>query len=55
MSDEKGHFFITNSDGSDITKSPEEMFEQLKIDNDLKAVDTMIREYYGIKEPLIKS
>lgn len=48
VSDEKGHFFITNSDGSDITKSPEEMFDKIRIDNDLKAVDTMIREYYGI-------
>ena len=48
VSDEKGHFFITNSDGSDITKSPEEMFDKLQIENDLKAVDTTIREYYEI-------
>ena len=25
------------------------MFEQVEIDNDLKAVDTIIREYYGLK------
>lgn len=48
VTDEKGHHFITNSDGSDITKSPEEMFSDKVIDNDLKYVDTIIREYYGI-------
>jgi hypothetical protein len=39
------HFFITNSDGSNPAKSPMDMFE-LRIDNDLKMVDTVIREYY---------
>lgn len=48
VTDEKGHHFITNSDGSDITKSPEEMFADKIIDNDLKFVDTTIREYYEI-------
>ena len=49
VKDEKGHHFITSSlDGDDITKSPEEMFDKLIIDNDLKYVDTVIREYYGI-------
>jgi hypothetical protein len=42
----KEHFFRTQTDGSDITKSPEEMFEGEKIENDLKAVDEKIREYY---------
>lgn len=41
------HFFITNSDGSNPAKSPMDMFE-MKIDNDLKFVDTSIREYYEI-------
>lgn len=41
------HYFITQSDGYTTAKSPEEMFE-LKIPNDLKAVDVAIREYYGI-------
>ena len=41
------HFFRTQTDGSDITKSPEEMFEGEKIDNDLKAVDNRIREFYS--------
>jgi ABC-type dipeptide/oligopeptide/nickel transport system ATPase subunit len=41
------HFFITNSDGSNPAKSPMEMFE-MKIDNDLKAVDMAVREYYEL-------
>lgn len=44
------HFFITNSDGSNPAKSPMDMFE-MKIDNDLKFVDSTIREYYGIENP----
>lgn len=43
------HYFITNSDGSNPAKSPMEMFD-MKIPNDLKAVDTAIREYYEFKE-----
>ena len=46
ITDDTGHHFVTNSNGNDISKSPEEMFESLYIDNDLKAVDTAIREYY---------
>ena len=45
LSDGTKHYFRTQSDGSDISKSPEDMFE-LEIENDLKAVDTAIREYY---------
>ena len=41
------HFFITNSDGSNPAKSPMDMFE-MKIPNDLKAVDDRIREYWGL-------
>lgn len=48
ITDEKGHHFLTNTDGSDITKSPEEMFTDKIIDNDLKFVDDTIRKYYGI-------
>ena len=43
----KEHFFRTQTDGSDITKSPEEMFPDEKIENDLKLVDQKIREYYS--------
>ena len=41
------HYFITQSDGRTTAKSPEEMFD-IKIPNDLKAVDIAIREYYGL-------
>ncbi len=41
------HYFITNSDGSNPAKSPMDMFG-MKIENDLKFVDTTIREYYEI-------
>ena len=43
------HIFQTQSDGSSIAKSPEGMFAGDEIDNDLKAVDTAIRAYWGIK------
>lgn len=43
------HFFVTQSDGSDTVKSPEEMFEK-KIPNDLSEVDRTIREYYGLDD-----
>ena len=49
MSDKGSHFFRTRTDGNDITKSPEDMFESDEIENDLKAVDTIIREYYDLK------
>lgn len=45
--DGKTHKFITQSDGSTTAKSPMEMFD-LEIDNDLKFVDTTIREYYEL-------
>ena len=45
QTDGQTHKFITQSDGNTTAKSPMEMFE-LEIDNDLKAVDTAIREYY---------
>lgn len=43
------HFFITQSDGYTTAKSPEGMFD-IRIPNDLAAVDESIREYYGLKE-----
>lgn len=48
MSDEGKHFFRVHTDGSDITKTPEDMFETAEIDNDLKLVDSTIREFYGM-------
>ena len=47
MSDEGKHFFRTATDGYDITKTPEEMFGETEIDNNLKLVDDTIREFYG--------
>ena len=41
------HKFFTQANGQSTAKSPEDMFE-LEIPNDLKAVDTTIREYYGM-------
>lgn len=48
MTDGTKHYFRTQSDGYDITKSPEDMFPEVEIENDLKAADTLIREYYGL-------
>lgn len=42
------HKFFTQSNGQSTAKSPEGMFD-LEIPNDLKAVDTAIREYYGME------
>lgn len=50
MSDQGKHFFRTQTDGFDITKSPEDMFTELEIDNNLKLVDDTIRDFYGWKE-----
>ena len=47
--DGKEHYFETQSDGYTTCKSPMEMF-QAKIDNDLKLVDTTIREYYELNK-----
>ena len=47
VTDGKTHKFITQSDGVTTAKSPMDMFP-LEMDNDLKAVDTAIREYYGL-------
>ena len=48
MTDNNKHYFKTQSDGSDICKTPLEMFENKEIDNDLKVVDETIRKYYEI-------
>lgn len=42
------HVFVTKNDGFNIAKSPEGMFGAEKIPNDLKAVDTAIRDYWGM-------
>ena len=50
MSDNGKHFFRTQTDGFDISKTPEEMFEEVEIDNNLKFVDDTIRDFYGWRE-----
>ena len=47
--DEAGFHFVTQSDGTTPVKAPMGMFEDAVIDNDLKAVDTAIREYWGMR------
>ena len=42
------YFFLTQNSGLDTVKSPIGMFPSYAIDNDLKYVDTKIRNYYEI-------
>ena len=50
QSDSTGrHFFQTQSNGNSTAKSPMEMFPA-EIDNDLKQVDSAIRDYYGLQK-----
>lgn len=51
MSSNGKHYFRTQTDGLDISKSPEEMFDGLEIENNLKMVDTAIRSYYDLNNP----
>lgn len=43
------HVFLTQSNGKNTVKTPIDMFKDAEIDNDLKAVDAAIREYYDLK------
>lgn len=43
------HWFETVNDGSSTVKAPPDMFDGEQIDNDLKAVDAAIREYWGMR------
>ena len=42
------HYFLTQGTGTDVSKSPEGMFEELKIENDLKYVDDKIRDFWNL-------
>ena len=46
---EDGYKFVTRDDMVSTAKSPIGMWEEDMIDNDLKVVDTTIREYYDMK------
>lgn len=50
MSKDGKHYFKVSTDGNDLSKSPEDMFQEEEFDNDLKLVDSTIREYYGLYE-----
>lgn len=47
--DGQRYYFETQSDGYSTAKSPMDMFER-EIDNDLKMVDTAIREYWELNK-----
>lgn len=44
------YFFTTQNNGSNTCKSPEEMFSEFRIDNDLRFVDNAICEYYCLNK-----
>ena len=46
---DKNYYFFTQATDGDVAKSPIGMFDELYIENDLKAVDNKIREFYGIE------
>jgi len=47
--DDQGYWFITNKrTDNDVAKSPFDMFNDVKIQNDLQLVDKTICDYYGI-------
>ena len=43
------YYFVTQMRDGAVSKSPIGMFEEVKIDNDLKLVDGIIRKYYEIE------
>ena len=46
--EEGQHLFITANNGHNLAKAPMGSLPE-KMDNDLKAVDTALREYWGMK------
>ena len=44
------YVFLTQNSGTDTVKSPMGMFKDMEIPNDLKLVDTIIREYYDMND-----
>ena len=47
--DGKDHYFVTQSDGTSTAKSPYGLFKDIKIPNDLREVDSAVREYWGLQ------
>lgn len=51
-----GHYYFqTQNNGKDTCKSPIGLFNSTLIDNDLKKVDEIIREYYDLKDSSVDS
>ena len=50
MSENGRHFFRTVTNDLDIAKTPEDMFTEDEIDNNLKFVDDTIRDFYGMEK-----
>lgn len=48
IKEEGQHYFTTQSDGFDVSKTPMGMFDTPKIENDLKNVTEVIRKYYKL-------
>ena len=46
------YYFQTQNSGTDTCKSPIGLFKTYLIDNDLKLVDSAIRDYYGLNDDL---
>lgn len=49
------YYFSTHNNGYDTVKTPFGMYETDRIDNDLKAVDLKLREYFGIETKATKT
>lgn len=49
VGDREKHVFLTHGNGLDVAKTPMGMFEDSEIENDLKAVDAVIRTYYDLQ------
>ena len=47
--DDDGYHFITQSDGTTPVKTPMGMFDEAVIDNDLRYVDAVIRDYWSMR------
>ena len=47
---DRNYTFSTQNNGNDTVKSPMGMFEEMKIDNDLRMVDDTIVEYYNLEQ-----
>lgn len=47
-----GHYFETSSDGFTPAKTPEDMFKNKTIPNDLNVVLETVREYYGLNKKI---